>query len=174
MRYSITTIFVSCVAALSGYSQGIDSANIAKADKMVSQFFDKELIQSNYLLYNLDDKYIVIKEIPSAYYQIYYVRDGKGVENKGKIRKKNKLLRKAFNEESCSKSFVYSESDSLSRYMHPHSRYIYYYLSKGGNKKCEFNLPALYSIDVSRTKVYPLDENIQKYLSKKLFSNWKD
>ena len=116
------------------------------------------------------DKYLVISQSSSAYTAYYLDADNGIVKTEGL--KKSKWLRKAFGEESCNGEFRYSKTDSLSQFMHPHSQYIYYYLIKDGKKKCEFNLAAMYSADVSEIKVFPLDDKVMKYLAEKFFSDW--
>jgi len=163
---------ILCFLILSSlaFSQNIDSTNIANAKKVVAAYLEDELNDTNHILYSVRDKYLVISESNSAY-TAYYLDANNGIVKTERL-KKSKWLRKTFSEKSCNGEFKYSKTDSLSQYMHPHSQYIYYYLIKYGEKKCEFNLPAMYSVDVSDIKVFPLDDKVMKYFTENFFSDW--
>ena len=53
------------------------------------------------------------------------------------------------------------------------SRFIYFMLRRNDLKVCEFNLPAMFSIDVRKKIIYPLDDRVQAFLVKKYSTQWK-
>lgn len=165
-------IAIVCLFVLSqtAFSQNIDSTNIANAKKVVKEYLGDKLNETNYILYNVREKYLVISEHNSTY-TAYYLDAKEGIVKTDRP-KKNKWLKMAFSEDSCNGEFKYSKTDSLSQFRHPHSQYIYYYLIVDNEKKYEFNLPAMYNVDVSEIKVFPVNDKVMRYFSGIFFTDW--
>jgi len=148
----------------------IDSLNVAKAKKVIQKNFNSKLDSANYIMYNLDDKYLIIEKRHNKY-MLFFIKAETGLEDSLKINRNSKILKIAFDPNSCEKYAV--NKDTLSKpKAHPHSKYIYYYLKNNGIVYCEFNLPAIYDVDVRNQTIYPIDDNVHKFFIKKMFSHW--
>jgi len=146
-----------------------DSLNFEKAKKVIFSNFNLRLDSSNYLLYNLDDKFIIIEKKEKEYI-LYFVKQETGKDDSIIISKKNKILANAFNP-NCFDNSIKISSQSLKA--HPHARYIYYYLMNKGKIANEFSLPTFFDQNVIG-RVYPISERVHKFLIKNMFSHWKE
>lgn len=140
--------------------------NRKSAQRIIFDHFGTKLDTAHYLLYNLDDKYILIEDTKEAY-RLFYIRSE--VEDSLLINKPHKILKIAFGPRCCETPVdSLKESDP-----HPHSRYIYFFLKNYGIKHCEFNLPVLFNSSISKKRIYPLNDRVHKFLIKQMFSHWK-
>ena len=160
------------VLSLFSYSQKADSINIAKAQNVLRKYFGSSGRVNNCLLYGIDNKYIFIEKVESSF-KLFYVSELNGIEDSTSFKKRHKILKRAFNPAACQNQFLYTNSDTINRYQHPHSRFIYFMLRRNDLKVCEFNLPAMFSIDVRKKIIYPLDDRVQAFLVKKYSTQWK-
>nr|WP_315424201.1 hypothetical protein [uncultured Pedobacter sp.] len=167
MKYLIilTTALLSIWGKVQAQNNA-DTTNANRAKMVIADVFHACLDSASYLLYNLDDKYIVVQKKEKKYV-LFFIKDHQ-IEDSLWIGKRNKTLKKAFDQYSCT---PVNTADTSSA--HPHSRYIYFFLKKGGNTYCEFNMPALFSTDVKDKQVYPLDDDVHEFLIKKMFTHWK-
>jgi len=146
-----------------------DSLNFQKARKIVFSNFKYGLDSSNYLLYNLDDKFIIIEKKEKEYI-LYLVKEKTGKEDSIIISRKNKILAIAFNPNYFDASIKIS-SQSLKP--HPHFRYIYYYLMDKGKISCQYSIPTIFDQNVI-CHIYPINDRVHKFLIKSMFSHWKE
>lgn len=172
MKKLLFTLIAFVLAEFNIFSQTIDSANISKADEIISKYFNSRLNNSDYLLYNIADNYIIIKKSSQDYTQ-YYVKQGIGIEDSIKIKLKNKILKQAFTIESYHKGFTNVNSDSIYQYYNTHSVFIYFVIYNKGVKYSEFNLPLLFNISVKNKDIYPINKKVHDYLMNHISSYWK-
>ena len=82
-------IAIVCLFVLSqtAFSQNIDSTNIANAKKVVKEYLGDKLNETNYILYNVREKYLVISEHNSTY-TAYYLDAKEGIVKTDRPKKK--------------------------------------------------------------------------------------
>ena len=172
MLYKIISFILCFTLSSFCYSQKADSINIVKAEGGLRKYFEGKIEIRDCLLYGIDNKYIFIRTSENSF-KMFYVSELNGIEDSISFKKRHKILRRAFNPETCQNKFVYTSSDTIYSYQHPHSRFIYFMLKKDNQKVCEFCLPAMFSIDVQKKVIYPLDDKVQAFLIRKYFAHWK-
>lgn len=169
MKYIVLLVLLTSIRVCSVFAQDNTETVNEKAERIIFVNFLERLDSSNYLLYNLEDKYLIIEKRDKDYI-LFFIRESIGIEDSVCINKRNKILNIAFNPKSCFVEYPNEPFDIKSP--HPHSRYIYFFLREKGIRYCEFTLPALFNEDVSGKKVYPIDERVHEFLIKKMFTHW--
>ena len=180
--YIICFLFCSVVYSKGRAKQAIysvDSINIARAYKIVEKVLGTKSKESSYLVFSMDDKILFIHKICTAYklYTFfeefnYKTQQIEFKETKRSEIEKDDMLDRVFNTIICNKPFVYSQTDSLSKkYAHWDTKYIYFMIYTNGTKRCEFNLPMSYKVDVSGEEIIPIDQEIFNYFIGKLMIN---
>lgn len=157
----------------------VDSINIERANKIAEKVLGTESKEFSYLIFSLDNKILFIHNTCVAYKLHTYneefnyeTQKKEFKEIKSKELEKDEMLDRIFNTDICDKPFVYSKTDSLSKkYAHWDTKYIYFKIYTSGIKKCEFNLPMSYKVDVSGKKTLPIDQEIFNYLVGKLMAD---
>lgn len=170
MKYIVLLVLMTLLKISSVFAQYDIKTVKAKAEKIILTNFDGRLNSLTYLLYNLEDKYLLIEKRDKGY-MLFFIRQNAGIEDSVCINKRNRILKIAFDPKSCIKMPISGSSDARN---HPHSKYIYFFLSNKGMRYCEFLLPALFNEDISGEKIYPLNERVHEFLVKKMFTRWKD
>jgi len=158
---------------LNGFSQERYAATVTKTETIIKENFNNRLDSLRYLLYNLDDKYIIITDEVCCYRQ-YFIKEGFGVQKSLEIKKKNKVLKLAFDLSSYNKDFVSVESDSMYQYYNTHSKFVYFFIKSEGLKYGEFYLPILFNVKVEDKKFYPIDKRVHEFLMEQIITYWKN
>jgi len=164
---------ITLMGQVTAYSQNLDSIKIEEAEKVIRDNFNNRLDGKTYLLYNIEDKYIVVEKRADEG-KLYYISNKAGIEDSINVCKKSKILRNAFNTEMCSTSLTNIKSDSIYNHYNPHSSFLYYYIKQGGTKYCEFYLPVMYNIDIKKKEILPIDKKTHGFLMDKMITYWKD
>jgi len=158
---------------LNGFSQERYVATVTKTETVIKKNFNNRLDSLRYLLYNLNDKYIIITDETCCYKQ-YFIQEGFGVQKIIEIKKKNKVLKRAFDLSSYNKDFVGVESDSIYQYYNTHSKFVYFFVKSEGLKYGEFYLPILFNVKVEDKKFYPIDKRVHEFLIEQIITHWKN
>lgn len=144
---------------------------IFKATSVTTKYF-KYISKLDYLLYNVDEFYVLI--IREKYnYKQYLIDDRIGVIDSSIVqRKDNKMLRRAFEKTLSPCNFLYFEKDSIERFghypfTHERSQLNYFVLKKAGVKYIEYCIPPLFMENDSKKSWYPIDKKLRFYLFEK-------
>lgn len=153
----------------------IDSINIQSGRIIINKLITSNLDTSTYLLLNLSHRILLVHAVNSSYKVITGIDKNNYTElDEMKMRfvTKSRILAKCFDEEVCSPSYLYMETDSAAMDNEVfHTQYIYFVLVKSGRKICEFNVPVSYKSKSGRSEKLtdiPLKKEYFKYFVKLL------
>jgi len=154
-------------------AQNKDDSVATNANSMVRKYF-KDLDHQDYLLFHVDDFYLVIIRKENDYIK-YVINDyRKSIDSVSASRRDAKYLKKFFNKKLSPFNFIYFEKDSLMKFGHyPLSHYRpnqfnYFLLKKNGIKYVEYNIPVWFVSNDPKMLLYPISIKGVGFL----FSEW--
>jgi len=155
------------------FAQNKDDSVATNANSMVRKYF-KNLNYQDYLLFHVDDFYLVIARKEIGYVK-YVINDRrKSIDSVFASRRDAKFLKKIFSKELSPFNFIYFEKDSLMRFGHSpvtHYRpnqFSYFLVKKKGVKYVEYNIPVWFVSNDPKMCIYPIPIKCVGFL----FSEW--
>lgn len=160
MKYLIC-LFIILLTKHVSLAQNKDDSVATNANSMVKKYF-KDLDRQDYLLFHVDDFYLVIIRKKNDYIK-YVINDyRKNIDSAFVSRKDKKLLKNIFSKELSPFNFIYFEKDSLmkfyrySRVRFRPNQFNYFLLKKKGIKYVEYNIPIWFVNNDPKIHIYPI------------------
>ena len=157
----------------------VDLHNIQRAEAMAQLVLGDSVRHATYFVFIMNNESLLVHKKDSDYckYRLSQSFDEKGKKVVFNIISSQRLedddiLKRVFSENPCTRSFTYSNTDSLVCQHDLKISYMYFVLCKEGEKVCEFNLPITVTPGFKGPE-YPLQKGILDYLIELMFYRFK-